>query len=76
MGGQQSQHYRLFQQYCSEAYIILRRRAEFFINLMMLMKDANIPDISGVPGRPEDPERQLYKMVEWAHKLKQDYWTA
>ena len=92
-----------------QAYIILRRRAELFINLMMLMKDANIPyrpclahrrpkpvpraarvpqsaahatlgadtaelphftkpdltrfrrDISGVPGRPEDPERQLYK---------------
>ena len=111
------------------------------MNLMMLMKDASIPDISGVPGlildtgnqdhrrerilnaiihclvnsypnevvfttgRPEDPERQLYKfwerfhlemsneeayahmqsliiqsqtafvpqMVEWAHKLKQDY---
>lgn len=108
MGGQQSQHYRLFQQHCCEAYIILRRRAELFINLMMLMKDANIPDISGVPGRPEDPERQLYKfwerfhlemsneeayahmqalisqsqsalvpqVVEWAHKLKQDYWTA
>jgi len=108
MGGQNSAHYRQFQQYCSEAYIILRRRAELFINLMMLMKDATIPDISGVPGRPEDPERQLYKfwerfhlemsneeayghmqalisqsqsalvpqVVEWAHKLKQDYWTA
>ena len=34
---------RQFQQYCSEAYIILRRRGELFINLMMLMKDANIP---------------------------------
>jgi len=108
MGGHQSAHYRQFQQYSSEAYIILRRRAELFINLMMLMKDASIADISGVPGRPEDPERQLYKfwerfhlemsneeayahmqsliihsqtafvpqMVEWAHKLKQDYWTA
>jgi len=43
MGGQQSPHYRRFQQYCSEAYIILRRRGELFINLMMLMKDANIP---------------------------------
>jgi hypothetical protein len=26
-----------------QAYVILRRRAELFINLMMLMKDANIP---------------------------------
>lgn len=43
MGGQQSTHYRQFQQYCSEAYIILRKRGELFINLMMLMKDANIP---------------------------------
>jgi hypothetical protein len=40
-------HYRQFLQYCSEAYIILRRRAELLINLMMLMKDSNIADISG-----------------------------
>ena len=94
----QSAHYRQFQQYCSEAYIILRRRAELLMNLMMLMKDASIPDISGLPGlcflllfcllylktphasssdckhhmigtagRPEDPERQLYKFWERFH---------
>jgi phosphatidylinositol 3-kinase len=107
MGGQNSVQYRRFQQYCSEAYIILRRRGELFINLMMLMKDANIPDINGSWTRTENPERQLYKLwerfhlemtneeayahmqalisqshsalvpqvVEWAHKLKQDYWA-
>ena len=30
---------------------------------MVLMKDATIPDISGVPGRPEDPERCVPRSV-------------
>lgn len=46
MGGTQSQHYTLFQQYCCEAYNILRMSATHIINLFQLMIDGGLNDLT------------------------------
>nr|CAD2195540.1 unnamed protein product [Meloidogyne enterolobii] len=46
MGGQNSEHFRAFVNYCTIAFCILRRHANLITNLFSLMLDAGIPDIS------------------------------
>ena len=58
MGGANSSSYRQFQSYCCEAYNILRKSANLFLNLFQLMVDARIPDISS------DPEKAMLKLQE------------
>jgi phosphatidylinositol 3-kinase len=56
MGGQNSQHYTEFKQYCCEAYNILRKSANLILNLFSLMIDANIQDIN-------QGERSVLKVI-------------
>lgn len=46
MGGQMSDHYKKFLDYCTTAFCILRRHARLITNLFALMLDAGIPDIA------------------------------
>ncbi len=47
-----------FKRYCCSAYTILRKHATLILNLLSLMGDANIPDLSG------DLEKNLLKVQE------------
>jgi len=47
MGGEESNHYELFKQYCCEAFNILRKSADLILNLLSLMLDAGIEHIKG-----------------------------
>ncbi|GMH39569.1 hypothetical protein BSKO_07467 [Bryopsis sp. KO-2023] len=58
MGGPGSSHYITFQTYCSEAYNILRKKANLILSLFHLMAGASIPDIS------VDPEKAMLKVQE------------
>jgi phosphatidylinositol 3-kinase len=58
MGGHSSQHYADFRRYCCLAFNILRRHASLILNLLRLMADANIPDLS------TDVEKNLLKTQE------------
>ena len=46
MGGTQSVHYGRFKSFCFTAFIILRKSANLILNLLALMIDANIPDVT------------------------------
>ncbi|KAJ4493031.1 atypical/PIKK/PI3K protein kinase [Lentinula edodes] len=46
MGGTQSSHYMRFKSFCFTAFTILRKSANLILNLVVLMVDANIPDIN------------------------------
>jgi phosphatidylinositol 3-kinase len=46
MGGTQSVHYGRFKSFCFTAFIILRKSANLILNLLALMVDANIPDVT------------------------------
>jgi len=46
MGGTQSVHYGRFKNFCFTAFIILRKSANLILNLLALMVDANIPDVT------------------------------
>ncbi|CAM9479394.1 unnamed protein product [Chrysoparadoxa australica] len=56
MGGPSSPHYEKFKTYCCQAYIWLRRSASLTFNLLSLMVDAGIEELS------EDPETVLSKV--------------
>ena len=58
MGGVDSAGYDRFRSYCCEAFNILRKSSNLILNLIMLMGEASIPDIS------VDPERTLLKLQE------------
>ena len=58
MGGVDSPGYARFRSYCCEAFNILRKSSNLILNLIMLMSEANIPDIS------TDPERTRLKLQE------------
>ncbi|KAI6232650.1 Phosphatidylinositol 3-kinase catalytic subunit type 3 [Aphelenchoides fujianensis] len=45
MGGQNSEHFAKFIDYCTTGFLIVRRHANLIINLFSLMLDASIPDI-------------------------------
>ena len=46
MGGEDSDHYKRFQSYCCQAYNWLRKSANLILNMLSLMVDASIPDLS------------------------------
>ncbi|KZW02778.1 atypical/PIKK/PI3K protein kinase [Exidia glandulosa HHB12029] len=46
MGGAQSSHYARFRALCFTAFSILRKSANLILNLVALMADANIPDLT------------------------------
>lgn len=58
MGGPQSQHYLKFQTYCCQAFNWLRKSADLILNLLSLMADAGIEELS------RDPETTLQKVQE------------
>ncbi|KAK9464191.1 kinase-like domain-containing protein [Lipomyces oligophaga] len=58
MGGEGSEHYQKFRNYCFTAYTTLRKSANLILNLFALMQDANIPDIK------IEPERAVLKVME------------
>ena len=46
MGGEEHEHYARFKSYCCQAYNLLRSSASLILNLLSLMSDAGIPDLS------------------------------
>jgi len=46
MGGEDSEHYAKFKSYCCQAYNWLRKSASLILNLLGLMAEAGIPDLS------------------------------
>ena len=60
MGGEGSDHYKRFQSYCCQAYNWLRKSANLILNMLSLMVDASIPDLSV----HEDPSAVLKKVEE------------
>jgi phosphatidylinositol 3-kinase len=60
MGGEKSELFKQFLYFCGTAYNVLRRHASVLINLLMLMIDANIPDIM----YGSDPEQNILKLQE------------
>jgi phosphatidylinositol 3-kinase len=62
MGGSESYSYKQFLSLCCSCYNVLRKYANLILYLLMLMIDANIPDITGVPG--SDPLKNIMKVQE------------
>jgi phosphatidylinositol 3-kinase len=60
MGGEDSDHYKRFQSYCCQAYNWLRKSANLILNMLSLMVNASIPDLSV----HEDPSTVLKKVEE------------
>lgn len=60
MGGEDSEHYKRFQSYCCQAYNWLRKSANLILNMLSLMINASIPDLSV----HEDPFIVLKKVEE------------
>ncbi|CAM9900480.1 unnamed protein product [Choristocarpus tenellus] len=58
MGGVGSEHYMLFKKYCCQAYNWLRKSGNLILNLLNLMVDANISELSA------DPQAVLGKVEE------------
>jgi phosphatidylinositol 3-kinase len=49
MGGMESVHYNRFKIFCCQAYNWLRNSASLILNLLNLMVDAGIEDLSNDP---------------------------
>jgi len=62
LGGAGSHNYDRFQSYCFTAFTILRKNANLILNLVALMVDANIPDVSR--GRMDLQEKFMLEMSE------------
>lgn len=62
MGGPESSYYENFLQYCCQAYNIIRKNANLFLNLLNLMRDANIPDMEPDPDRVIDKVRENFQL--------------
>lgn len=62
MGGAESDSYKQFLKLSCSCYNVLRKYANLILNLLMLMIDANIPDITGAPG--SDPMKNIMKVQE------------
>ncbi|CAM9758403.1 unnamed protein product [Ectocarpus fasciculatus] len=58
MGGVKSEDYKMFKTYCCQAYNWLRKNANLILNLLSLMSDAGIPDLS------DDPVAALAKVED------------
>ncbi|KAF4668605.1 Serine arginine-rich splicing factor 2 [Perkinsus chesapeaki] len=59
MGGQDSQYFRLFRQYCYSAYRILRTNSKLILSLVGLVQGANIKDLV-----EQDPQMVLSRMEQ------------
>ncbi|CAM9225302.1 unnamed protein product [Ectocarpus fasciculatus] len=53
MGGMDSEYYHSFKTYCCQAFNWLRKSAFLILNLLSLMRDANIPDMS-IHSKPDE----------------------
>ncbi|XP_065836235.1 phosphatidylinositol 3-kinase catalytic subunit type 3-like [Oscarella lobularis] len=51
MGGQASQDFKRFREHCFNAFLILRRSANLFLNLFSLMVHTNVQDIAIEPDK-------------------------
>ena len=60
MGGEDTDQYKRFKSYCCQAYNWLRKSANLILNLLSLMVDAGIPDLSV----RQDPVTVLKKVEE------------
>ena len=60
MGGEESEHYGKFKSYCFQAFNLLRSSASLILNLLSLMADAGIPDLS----KNANPDVVLAKIEE------------
>ncbi|OCK82959.1 phosphatidylinositol 3-kinase-like protein [Lepidopterella palustris CBS 459.81] len=58
MGGDKSQFYAQFKEYCYTAYSTLRKSSNLIVNLFALMREANIPDIR------IEPDKAVWKVQE------------
>ncbi|KAK9455873.1 kinase-like domain-containing protein [Dipodascopsis uninucleata] len=58
MGGEMSENYQKFRNYCFTAYTTLRKSANLILNLFALMVNANIPDIK------IEPDKAVFKVKE------------
>lgn len=45
MGGRGSSDFARFEEYCAEAFNILRKNSDLIINLLMMMVSAEIPQL-------------------------------
>ncbi|KAF4717375.1 Phosphatidylinositol 3-kinase catalytic subunit type 3, variant 2, partial [Perkinsus olseni] len=59
MGGQNSEYFRLFRQYCYSAYRILRMNSKLILSLVGLVQGANIKDLV-----EQDPQMVLSRMEQ------------
>jgi phosphatidylinositol 3-kinase len=60
MGGEDHEHYARFKSYCCQAFNWLRKSANLILNLLSLMGDAGINDIS----KRSDLTKVLLKVEE------------
>jgi phosphatidylinositol 3-kinase len=60
MGGEDSEHYARFKTFCCQSYNWLRKSANLILNLLSLMGDAGINDIS----KRSDLPKVLLKVEE------------
>jgi phosphatidylinositol 3-kinase len=60
MGGPDSEYYHSFKSYCCQAFNWLRKSSFLLLNLLSLMRDANIPDMS----KHSNPEEVLKRFEE------------
>jgi len=49
MGGEEGELFEKFKSYCCQAFLWLRKSANLILNLLKLMSDAGIPDLSDDP---------------------------
>lgn len=63
MGGRDSPGFRKFRGYCCQAYKVLRSHANLILNLLGLMVDAGIPDLS----IRQDPHKVLKEVQDKFH---------
>ena len=47
MGGSKSAQYHNFESYCCQAFNIFRKSANLILNLLSLMADSSVEDLSG-----------------------------
>eukprot|EP01065_Artemidia_motanka_P010775 TRINITY_DN15771_c0_g1_i1.p1 TRINITY_DN15771_c0_g1~~TRINITY_DN15771_c0_g1_i1.p1 ORF type:complete len:985 (+),score=263.35 TRINITY_DN15771_c0_g1_i1:65-2956(+) len=74
MGGTDHPRFAEFQTLCCTAYNIVRKHANLIINLLQMMVDANIPDLSEEKGKEamDDPNARNMRIQSVEDKLRLD----
>jgi len=62
MGGAESIYYQKFLRRCREAYGIVRKHASLYLNLLDLMRDANIPNMGPDPDQTIQRVREKFEL--------------